>query len=138
MNVHELKTYPHYFKQSIEGKKLFEIRLNDRNFQVGDIVILKEWDNIKYSGRELRGVIKYILDDKFIGIAKGYVALSLEFFNGGTHGHVRHRKWIFHRDTVGTITYSCSECCVAETTRRGRVLKFCPNCGAKMDGDKNV
>ena len=83
MKVHELKTYPHYFKQSLDGNKPFEIRLNDRNFQVGDIVILKEWDNIKYSGRELRGVIKYIIDDRFIGIAKGYVAFSLEFYDGG-------------------------------------------------------
>lgn len=79
MKVHELKTYPHYFQQSLEGNKNFEIRMNDRNFQVGDIVILKEWDNIKYSGREVIGRIKYILDDRFIGLTKGYVALSLEF-----------------------------------------------------------
>lgn len=80
MRVHELKTYPHYFQETMDGHKPFEIRLNDRNFQVGDIVILKEWDNIRYSGRELRGVIQYILDDKFIGLAKGYVAFSLELF----------------------------------------------------------
>lgn len=77
-NIHELKTYPQYFQQTLEGNKPFEIRLNDRNFQVGDIVILKEWDNIKYSGREIRGTIKYILDDKFIGLSKGYVAFSLD------------------------------------------------------------
>ena len=52
--------------------------MNDRGFQVGDTVILKEWDNIRYSGREIKGKIKYILDDKFIGIAEGYVILSLE------------------------------------------------------------
>lgn len=78
MQVHKLKTYPHYFQQTLNGNKPFEIRLNDRNFQVGDIVILKEWDNIKYSGREIKGTIKYILDDKFIGLAEGYVAFYLE------------------------------------------------------------
>lgn len=77
--THELKTYPQYFQQTLEGNKSFEIRLNDRGFQVGDIVILREWDNIKYSGREIKGRIKYILDDKFIGLSKGYVALSLNF-----------------------------------------------------------
>ena len=48
--THELKTYPKYFQETIEGNKPFEIRKNDRNFQVGDVLILKEWDNIKYSG----------------------------------------------------------------------------------------
>ena len=44
--THELKTYPKYFQETIEGNKPFEIRKNDRNFQVGDVLILKEWDNI--------------------------------------------------------------------------------------------
>lgn len=83
MQVHELKTYPHYFQETMNGCKPFEIRRNDRDFQIGDTVILKEWDNIRYSGREMRGKIKYILDDKFIGLAKGYVAFSLEFFKEG-------------------------------------------------------
>ena len=33
--THELKTYPKYFQETIEGNKPFEIRKNDRNFQVG-------------------------------------------------------------------------------------------------------
>lgn len=45
-------------------------------------MILKEWDNSEYSGREMRGKIQYILDDTFIGIAKGYVAFSLKFEEG--------------------------------------------------------
>ena len=72
----------------VDGNKTFEIRLNDRGFQVGDIVVLKEWDNIKFSGREKRGVIKYILDDKFIGLAKGYVAFSVNWLEDGIpHWH---------------------------------------------------
>ena len=76
--LHELKTYPKYFQETIEGNKLFEIRKNDRNFQVGDVLLLKEWDNIKYTGREVGAMVTYILDDKFIGLAEGYVALGLQ------------------------------------------------------------
>ena len=79
MQVHELKTYPQYFEQTLKGKKSFEIRLNDRNFQVGDIVVLKEWDGAEYSGRELTGEIVYILSDDFVGLTKDYVVLSLRF-----------------------------------------------------------
>ena len=76
--LHELKTYPKYFQETIEGNKLFEIRKNDRNFQVGDVLLLKEWDNIKYTGSEVGAMVRYILDDKFIGLAEGYVALGMQ------------------------------------------------------------
>lgn len=46
--THHLKTKPEYFQAVINGKKPFEIRYNDRNFQVGDRVILEE-----YTGKEL-------------------------------------------------------------------------------------
>lgn len=78
--THELKAYPKYFQETIEGNKPFEIRKNDRNFQVGDVLILKEWDNIKYSGREIGAVVRYVLRD-FIGLQEGYVALGLQILS---------------------------------------------------------
>ena len=74
--IHALKTLPEFFKALAAGVKSFEIRKNDRDFQVGDSIVLKEWDNIKYSGREIQAIIKYMLDDAFIGLAEGYVAFS--------------------------------------------------------------
>ena len=75
--THELKIYPKYFEAILDGKKTFEIRKDDRDFQVGDSIVLKEWVNIKYSGREIQALFKYLLDDAFIGLAEGYVAFSL-------------------------------------------------------------
>lgn len=74
--THELKIYPKYFEAILDGKKTFEIRKNNRNFHVGDSIVLREFDNIKYSGREIHATIKYMLDDTFIGLKEGYVAFS--------------------------------------------------------------
>lgn len=75
---HELKIYPKYYEDVISGQKTFEVRKNDRNFNVGDMLILKEWDNIKYSGRNVKAKVIYLMDDKFIGIQQGYVVLGIE------------------------------------------------------------
>jgi hypothetical protein len=42
--THELKIWPQYFSRVADGSKTFEVRKNDRGFQPGDIVWLKEWD----------------------------------------------------------------------------------------------
>lgn len=41
---HELKIWPQYYCRVADGTKTFEVRENDRGFQPGDTVILKEWD----------------------------------------------------------------------------------------------
>lgn len=41
---HELKLHPRYFSRVANGQKTFEIRKNDRDYQVGDILVLKEFD----------------------------------------------------------------------------------------------
>ncbi|MBE6645011.1 MAG: DUF3850 domain-containing protein [Ruminococcaceae bacterium] len=41
--IHHLKTLPLYFQAVIDERKPFEIRENDRNFKIGDRVILEEF-----------------------------------------------------------------------------------------------
>lgn len=41
--VHELKSWPEFFKETKRGRKRFELRYNDRDYHVGDTLILKEW-----------------------------------------------------------------------------------------------
>ena len=76
--IHELKTNTEYFEQTKKGIKPWEIRINDRDYQVGDIVILQEWDvdTKRYTHRVAHGKIIYMLDN-FIGLADGYIAFSL-------------------------------------------------------------
>lgn len=77
---HELKTWKPYFMEIFMGKKKFEVRKNDRDFKVGDNLILKEYDNDKkeYTGREMSTYINYILDGGQFGIEEGYVVMSIE------------------------------------------------------------
>jgi len=41
---HEIKCDPKYFTRLCDGTKTFEIRYNDRDYQVGDRLIIKEFD----------------------------------------------------------------------------------------------
>lgn len=101
MTAHELKTWPVYFDRVWDGDKTFEIRIDDRGYQAGDTVTLREWDRrercacphaadgvhvdacMKYSGRKITARIGYVMASTaprgsqrgFNGM--GYVVFSL-------------------------------------------------------------
>jgi hypothetical protein len=64
MKKHELKIYPEYFWPVLHCQKTFEIRRNDIDFQVGDILVLKEYNPLteSYSGFVVEKTITYITD----------------------------------------------------------------------------
>jgi hypothetical protein len=76
--LHELKTWPHFFSEILNGTKQFELRRNDRNFQCGDDLHLREWDpeTREYTGREIFKHVAYITK-KTEGLAEGFVLMGL-------------------------------------------------------------
>lgn len=40
---HDLKISPKYYRDTESNGKRFEVRFKDRNFEVGDILNLREW-----------------------------------------------------------------------------------------------
>lgn len=77
--IHLLKTWPEYFEQIFMGRKTFEVRKNDRDFNTGDTLILKEWNpqSGEYTGRELARGVGFILHGNSFGIEEGYCVMSL-------------------------------------------------------------
>ena len=57
--IHKLKTLPAFYADVECGVKTFDIRKNDRNFRVGDALILEEYDIVakKFSGNSLKEVM---------------------------------------------------------------------------------
>lgn len=41
--IHTLKVAPPYFAALADGSKTFEVRANDRAYQRGDLLVLREW-----------------------------------------------------------------------------------------------
>jgi hypothetical protein len=79
--VHELKVLPEYFRPVFDKRKNFEVRKDDRNFQIGDTLYLKEWSPEKgYTGNASIRIITYILgrepeEKQFV--PEGYVILGM-------------------------------------------------------------
>ena len=75
--IHELKIAPHFFDQVRYGNKRFELRKNDRDFGVGDILRLKEWDGEKFTGEEIDVSVRFILH-QYPGLERGYCIMSID------------------------------------------------------------
>lgn len=76
--VHHLKTWPQFFVDVLGGHKPFELRKNDRNFQVGDLVCLWEYYDGIYSDRAILAAVPYVLKDALgFGLQDGFCILTL-------------------------------------------------------------
>ncbi|MGG5341157.1 DUF3850 domain-containing protein [Enterococcus sp. AZ192] len=72
---HVLKLDSEYYDDVVSGFKKFEIRFNDRDYKVGDILVLEEYDGIDYTGDRCKRIVTYITD---YAQQDGYVVLGIE------------------------------------------------------------
>ena len=77
MRVHELKCYPEYYQVIKRGIKTFEKRMNDRGFQVDDVLHLCEFDGLGYTGNSCRVKVTYVLDESSGFVEPGFVIMSI-------------------------------------------------------------
>jgi hypothetical protein len=88
--VHELKSDPLQFEQVVLGNKKAEVRVNDRDYQKGDTMVLRETAHsaydmlfnsmpLEYTGRSYEAKILHTAEG--YGLKDGHVCLS--FCGGG-------------------------------------------------------
>lgn len=76
--THKLKTWPIPFDAVRTGVKTHEVRRTDRDFAVGDVLVLEEWDpSIKgYTGRQLTVAVAYITPPGYFGLLADVCVMS--------------------------------------------------------------
>lgn len=84
--VHCLKTWPPFYREMLNGFKNFDLRKDDRNFKVGDCLILQEFDPNKnggtFTGNQFTTFVIYKLcANSFQGIENGYCILGIGTLN---------------------------------------------------------
>jgi hypothetical protein len=93
-SAHQLKCQPPHFEHLLDGRRRFDVRKNDRDFKVGDVIKFREFvpkmqaaqfgqDDEYYTGRNLFMRVRYILNprpdhDPDFGLAPDFIALDLE------------------------------------------------------------
>lgn len=77
---HELKTWPLQFSAILHGRKKYELRVNDRNFQENDEVRLLEWnpETQRYTGRHILATISFMTRGGEFGLPENLCILSLK------------------------------------------------------------
>lgn len=80
---HRLRTLGKFFNAvcDCDGKKTFEVRKDDRNFQVGDTLILEKYEFGEFQNDTCEVEVTYILGrepDEKQYVPEGYVILGIK------------------------------------------------------------
>jgi len=75
-HIHELKCRPDAFKEIWEDRKTCELRRDDRGFEVGHLLLLREFDPDSVRSVIVR-VTHIIRAGEWPGLEEGFVIMSL-------------------------------------------------------------
>ncbi|MEY4300691.1 MAG: hypothetical protein RIR25_1927 [Verrucomicrobiota bacterium] len=84
--IHELKSLPEPFSAIVSGEQSYDIRLRDnRDFRVGDILVLREWDRGKsdYTGLVVSRQVVHITKGPGWPWPEDMVVMGLQFAPNG-------------------------------------------------------
>ena len=77
--IRELKTWPGPFRDIKSGRKTFEYRRDDRHYEEGDDLLLREWSpDSGYTGDEILVSVPHLIRGPDFGIAPGFVCMSIK------------------------------------------------------------
>ena len=79
IKLHKLKLVQPFFSEVQKGTKTFELRRNDRDFQIEDEICLQEYDMVHhvFSGDEIKGEITYVLKNR-VGLDEDFCIFSFK------------------------------------------------------------
>ncbi len=121
MAIHELKTRPEHYQAVVAGLKKAEVRLNDRGYQAGDMLRLREFDPKaqEYTGEDATRRVCHVAD--LAPWMSGYVLLSLacECVPDGLTG--RNCETCGKAEPVNSENWQVSH-------GEDETVIFCPNC----------
>lgn len=85
MATHVLKTWPGPFEAVRSRRKTYEIRTDDRNFQVGDTLILRSYDpeTESYNGLFAEVLVTYKTSGGDWGLPAGLCVLAIQYVMWG-------------------------------------------------------
>ena len=79
MKTIEKKILPKYFYEVAVGMKTFELRKDEDDVRKGDILLLKEWDGSKYTGKIIEARVTYVLKNcPEYGLMDGYCIIGIK------------------------------------------------------------
>lgn len=79
MKTHVLKTWRGPFKAIRDRRKRFEFRQNDRGYEEGDVLDLREWDEDgqHFTGQHEQVRVTYLITGPTFGIPAGFACMSI-------------------------------------------------------------
>lgn len=78
--VHQIRLGASFFEDACSNRKSFELRKNDRGYKEGDILELMEFADGRNTGRMVRKLVTYILED-YTGLEDGFCIMATSLVN---------------------------------------------------------